>query len=220
MTLYHIKKIENDFEVDVNKSSEAWKNADEITLQYLWDKFPYKPNVHVRCLYSTKYLYIRFEVEEDAIVSTATNINQPVHIDSCVEFFCAPELSKKGEYYNLEMNCCRNVYMAYGKPKRLGEREFVSEALLSKIKSSSTINGTTKELKDDDKRWEIEIKIPWEIYSSKSKNSVPAKGDKWMGNFYKCGDKLPRPHFGCWNKIKLESPDFHRPEFFGEIIFE
>jgi Carbohydrate-binding family 9 len=39
-------------------------------------------------------------------------------------------------------------------------------------------------------------------------------------NFQKCGDSLPSPHYLVWNYIESENPDFHRPEFFGEVEFE
>ena len=40
------------------------------------------------------------------------------------------------------------------------------------------------------------------------------------GNFYKCGDDTKYPHFGCWNEVVWEEPDFHRPECFGDLILE
>ncbi|MFR4039417.1 MAG: carbohydrate-binding family 9-like protein, partial [Butyricimonas faecalis] len=39
-------------------------------------------------------------------------------------------------------------------------------------------------------------------------------------NIHKCGNKLPHPHFVTWNPIPTEKPDFHRPEFFGTLIFK
>jgi hypothetical protein len=38
-------------------------------------------------------------------------------------------------------------------------------------------------------------------------------------NFYKCGDGTSVPHYLSWNQVITETPDFHRPEFFGEISF-
>ena len=32
-------------------------------------------------------------------------------------------------------------------------------------------------------------------------------------NFYKCGDKLPVPHFLSWKPINVPAPDFHLPCF-------
>ena len=45
-------------------------------------------------------------------------------------------------------------------------------------------------------------------------------GMRMKGNFYKCGDHLQKPHFLSWNPIHVDRPDFHRPEFFGELVFE
>lgn len=217
MLTYIVKKLSKDFELDALKPNSAWKSAQIVSLNYHWLKFPYHPVVQVKCLYSEKYLYIRFEVEEDAIQSTATKINEFVYIDSCIEFFCTPEPTIKPHYYNLEMNCCGNVFMAYG-PDR-SKREFVPVSILENITSSTTVVGATKEISPKDKKWEIEIKVPWSVYQSMSQIPVPSKGTIWKGNFYKCGDKLPKLHYGSWTKIDVPSPDFHRPEFFGELVF-
>jgi hypothetical protein len=39
-------------------------------------------------------------------------------------------------------------------------------------------------------------------------------------NFYKCADNTRIPHYVSWNPIEVASPDFHRPEFFGELLLE
>ena len=38
-------------------------------------------------------------------------------------------------------------------------------------------------------------------------------------NFYKCGDLLRTPHFLSWSPIDLPRPQFHCPQYFGEIRF-
>ena len=38
-------------------------------------------------------------------------------------------------------------------------------------------------------------------------------------NFYKCADRTAHPHFLAWNRVDAPAPDFHRPDFFGELIF-
>ena len=45
------------------------------------------------------------------------------------------------------------------------------------------------------------------------------KPEMLKGNFYKCGDKCAQPHFLSWAPIDLPEPNFHCPEFFGEITF-
>jgi hypothetical protein len=41
-----------------------------------------------------------------------------------------------------------------------------------------------------------------------------------MANFYKCGDETPEPHFLSWNPIDLPKPNFHVPQFFGQLELE
>ena len=39
-------------------------------------------------------------------------------------------------------------------------------------------------------------------------------------NFYKCGDKTAHPHYLSWSPIDTPKPDFHRPDFFGELLLD
>jgi hypothetical protein len=59
--------------------------------------------------------------------------------------------------------------------------------------------------------------IPFATFFKHQIETVDGKTIK--GNFYKCGDKTSVPHFLSWNPIILPSPDFHRPDFFGEFSF-
>lgn len=43
--------------------------------------------------------------------------------------------------------------------------------------------------------------------------------EKIFGNFCKCADETAYPHYLTWNPIDLPQPNYHCPEFFGEIRF-
>ena len=45
-------------------------------------------------------------------------------------------------------------------------------------------------------------------------------GRRARANFYKCGDRLSKPHFLAYFPIGLPQPDFHCPDFFGDLVFE
>ena len=62
--------------------------------------------------------------------------------------------------------------------------------------------------------WRVTVLIPFELVGADPEN-LP---EKLRANFYKCGDKTAHPHFLSWNPVGTPSPDFHRPEFFGELI--
>jgi hypothetical protein len=54
-----------------------------------------------------------------------------------------------------------------------------------------------------------------------SENKIQTlSGETCRGNFFKCGDDLPEPHFVAWNNVNAPSPNFHVPECFGEILFD
>ena len=61
------------------------------------------------------------------------------------------------------------------------------------------------------KWWMVEV-IPFSLLGLKS---APKS---LRCNFYKCGDKCDRPHFLSWSPIDKPEPNFHCPEFFGEVI--
>ena len=43
---------------------------------------------------------------------------------------------------------------------------------------------------------------------------------KLKSNVFKCGESVVKPHFGMWQEIKREKPDFHQPDDFGTMIIE
>ena len=45
----------------------------------------------------------------------------------------------------------------------------------------------------------------------------PGKPVTMRANFYKCADATSEPHYLSWAPIDTPQPDFHRPEFFGDI---
>lgn len=73
------------------------------------------------------------------------------------------------------------------------------------------------EEKDGTFTWEVELRIPLALIFREQQPIFP---QTLRANFYKCADKTKRPHFLSWQPIPLPRPDFHRPEYFGEIVLE
>jgi hypothetical protein len=65
-------------------------------------------------------------------------------------------------------------------------------------------------------KWELTVKIPFALMGINS-DHLP---EKILGNFYKCADGTDSMHFVTWSPIKTEKTDFHRPDFFGVLIFD
>ncbi|MBF1073685.1 MAG: hypothetical protein HXL32_03115, partial [Prevotellaceae bacterium] len=66
-------------------------------------------------------------------------------------------------------------------------------------------------------KWELALIIPVSAFFCHHIQSL--SGRTVRANFYKCGDKTLNPHFLSWNAINSPSPDFHRPDCFGELTF-
>jgi hypothetical protein len=63
--------------------------------------------------------------------------------------------------------------------------------------------------------WSLSVEIPFGILGI----DAAALPQALEGNLYKCADATSKPHYVSWNPIETKSPDFHRPEFFGEMRF-
>jgi Carbohydrate-binding family 9 len=177
-----------------------------------WPVYSYKPAVTFSIGYSRKAILIKFYVEELFVRATYYKANDPVYRDSCVEFFIAFE---EGGYYNLEFNCIGTCLIGYGASRE--DRIFISEESISKIKYKTVLE-VMNDPADKFIKWELTLKIPASVFSKHEIKDF--KGRTCRGNFYKCGDDLPQPHFLSWSPINAPEPDFHRPEYFGDLIFD
>jgi len=182
-----------------------------------WKEYPYKPDVSFKMGYSDNALYLKFLVHEKAVRAVNTEPNSPVWEDSCCEFFC--DFDGKG-YYNLETNCIGTQLLGYGETKKDREeaarsRTRADASVINKIRKLSTLGNEPFDVKTSDFTYEIVMEIPAEAFYRHTLNFE--KGMVFRANFYKCGDKTPDMHFLSWNPIEVDSPNFHLPEFFGEI---
>jgi hypothetical protein len=66
--------------------------------------------------------------------------------------------------------------------------------------------------------WSLYLEIPKHLLRFDAKESLSQKIFK--ANFYKCGDLTDEPHFLSWNPISAPKPNFHVPQFFGQLETE
>jgi hypothetical protein len=169
------------------------------------------PVVKVYFAWKESSLILKFIVEESEIRALAAGNNEAVWEDSCVELFIShPDESC---YYNFEFNCIGTCLLAYGPGRE--NREFAPDSVIEKIERHSSLGRIPFANKPFSGSWELEITIPPEALF---RHTIRAfQPSIWKANFYKCGDKLTYPHFLSWKRINSPDPDFHRPEFFGNI---
>lgn len=153
-------------------------------------------------------LYIHMFCEEQHPVSKETRFNGPVCMDSCMEFFFGMyEATAPSErYLNFESNSLGVTYISFG--ERRGGRVFLDDLGIERFPVSVQIGNDG---------WEVfafvsEVNLK-KIFGLEDIN----ENIVMKGNFYKCDENANAP-FGCWAPIVAPKPDFHRPEFFGEIV--
>jgi len=210
---YHIVKIKLDSEL-FNKQN-FWKEVPALLIDnYLWMKNNYEPNVEVKICFSDEFIFVYFRVNEKEITATYTEINDPVHKDSCVEFFVNLFPKETNKYFNFEVNAIGTIHVGYG---ALGDRGSLGKDEINKIQISSTFNEPFTGIHEKE-CWEVFYKIPISIFENHYKLKFVANEAK--ANFYKCGDNTKYKHYGIWNNIVSNKPNFHLPEYFGDILFK
>lgn len=193
-------------------SSFDWKEAPPVKLgHYLWMDNGYTPEVHAAMYGTTERLFVRFTVQEANPTVRWKQLNDPVYKDSCVEFFMQPCPDTDPRYLNFELNAAGVLLLKLGVGRE--DRQFLTcdEPDLFRIRTSAvqaSADGPSP-------RWELEFSIPVRWLQELFPDFRPASGTRFRGNFYKCGDETPLPHYGCWNRITSPVPDFHRSCDFG-----
>ena len=158
-------------------------------------------------------ILLNFLVREAQVRAVNTEFNSPVWEDSCVEFFLS--LEGDNNYYNFEFNAIGTVLGAYGPDRH--QRNWLPEEALSLIQTTPSLGRAAIPNLEGDVKWELEIVLPLKSFIHHQINDIAGK--RARANFYKCGDRLKHPHFLSWQPVLTPDPDFHRPEYFGDLEF-
>lgn len=175
------------------------------------DVFPYRPFTQFFVAWSATHIYIDFLVRCNYLRAENWKNQSPVSQDSCVEFFVEPVPG--GEYWNFEFNCIGAVNASHRltrpQPTRLNDAQI---AMIRRYPSCGTkpfleLEGLFT--------WNLLVAIPLELMGFDA-DTMPRH---MRANFFKCASATSEPHCLSWAPIYTEKPDFHRPEFFGDIYF-
>lgn len=197
------------------ESIPALMDRYEVAFQPLdvvnWPSFPYRPEVSFRIAHTGHAFLLHYRVKETDVRAVAHNDNGKVWEDACVEFFVSPECND--HYYNFECNCIGRLLIQGGKADE--RRPLATAETLQLVKRWSSLGSDPFGLRKGECSWELTLIIPVSAFFQHALTSLD--GSTLRANFYKCGDKLPTPHFLSWSPIALERPLFHCPTFFGTL---
>lgn len=176
-----------------------------------WESYPYKPSASFRIARSSTHLVIMYDVRGLDLRAVTLEDNGPVWEDSCCEFFVSD--TSDGTYYNFELNCIGTLLAS--KRRSRNDADMFSQEQLSRITRHSTLERKQIEENGVIRTWGTALCIPFDLIGIYG-NSLP---ESIKANFYKCADLAAHPHYVSWNRIDIPQPDFHRPDFFGELKF-
>lgn len=173
------------------------------------EEFPYTPDASFQILHTDDHVVLHYLIEEEDIKAVHTRTNEAVWEDSCVEFFVSFD---QGEhYFNVEFNVLGAGLIGFGSVDKPSRRR-LSEEVVAQVSTFTTVRNVRSQ-----KSWGLVLVLPAEILLQ---GATSLRGIDASANFYKCGDKLPKPHFLSWSSIDFPKPNFHLPQFFGKIKFE
>lgn len=156
--------------------------------------------------YDDTALYVFQRAYESDIRAEYTAPLSPVHEDSCMEFFFAFGADER--YFNFEINPNGCIELGFG-PDRKNRVRLCHKA------ERETFQPCCVRAADG---WTAEYCLPLDFFRLFYPDFRLVPGVRFRGNCYKCGDRTEHPHYLAWNPVNTLSPDFHRPEFLGEMI--
>ena len=193
---------------------EDWTAAAPIgAFVFPWWSDGEKEQTEVKLLWNDTYLYIAITCQDTYIWADHYDTNSWTYMDDAAEFFWNPDPDAGNIYYFFEMNCFGNLLCVYD----YYSKEFLNnKAMIPRI--APNVRGTVNNDKDIDSGWTLEVAIRFSDYPELSKRERPLPGDVWRVNFNRCGGKT-NYQYSQWSPSQTDTPNFHRPEDFGKLVF-
>lgn len=200
-------------------------NYPQNSAEIIWDKislaaidlFPwggdFRPQCTAKLVATTSALCGQLTANETDLRCAVNEDNGTVYEDSCLEFFFNPTPEKSQNYFNFEFNPLGVLHLGFAEGRNNRVHPIIKN---SDYRAFFAINTVVEKSRD----WRVNFAIPYDfIREYFPAFTTPTAKQIMRGNFYKCGDKTAQPHYAVWNNIETPQPDYHRPEFFGKLIF-
>lgn len=224
--------------IDGKLTDRSWNNA-PWTDYFVDIEGHLKPvprfKTRAKMLWDDKYFYIAAELEEPDIWATLKKRDSIIFYDNDFEVFIDPD-GDTHRYYELEVNAFATEWDLFlDRPYRdKGHAIFFWD--IGGLKTRTLIDGTINKPGDKDKKWTVEIAMPWDVLKECAPESRPPEaGEYWRVNFSRVEWKT-KVKDGKYEKVKnpetgkpypednwVWSPqgliNMHYPEMWGYVLF-
>ncbi len=181
----------------------------KFQVHYVWENNGYEPEVEFTLGKNEKGFTMHIVTRESNPRCEEKRHLHPVHFDSCVEWFVNFLPEKCDRYFNFEVNAAGAMNVAFHK-----DREDEIALTVEDVESF----GIQTQIHDS--YWEASYTIPFAFIEKYIPGYRFEEGMTICSNFYKCGEKTEYVHFAMWQGPFTETPDFHTPQFFPEIVLD
>ena len=199
----------------------AWQPAQTAELNsFRPESSAHRPRTSLRLLHNGRGLRGVYQVHDQFVRSLGTHYFDEVWKDSCVEIFLQPKPG--GGYFNLEMNAggahlCNYIEDPERVPGGFKKCTRLPAAIGQRIEVRSSLPATVEPEMVEPVTWHINFLAPFEVFEHYTGALGDVRGQRWRGNFYKCGDEGSHPHWGSWAPVDVFN--FHTPRCFGTLCF-
>jgi len=203
-------------------SAGLWAEVPSLRIDHFHEASSrHRPITEAKLLFDDARLYVFFRVQDRYVRAVAEDFQGRVWEDSCAEAFLQPREGRG--YFNFEMNCGGTLLLSYIEDPRRTPEGFArftpvagQEVAKMRIYHSMPVR-VDPEIREP-VEWYLEYSIELSLFEAYLGQAVRPAGERWRGNFYKCGDKTSHPHWAAWSPIG-EQLNFHCPEYFGVLEF-
>ena len=194
----------------IQKMSDAgWDAIPTLEMTHRYFETPDDIKAYAKIAYDDEAILVRLRTVEKVIRAVESGpLGSPCE-DSCLEFFFSP-MENDLRYFNIEFNSVGCLYLGFGS----------SIKDLVRLIWADDNNLFAPEIVKSDGEWEVTYRIPYSFVRCFFPDFSVFSGKRIRANCYKCADFSEPPHYISWSPIVGEPFRYHRPECFGEMIFE
>jgi len=194
-----------------------WSNVQHVTdFKLVQDpNHKAKQNTAVHFCYDDRALQLKYECEDNNIISPYTDCNQPLYNSDVVEVFLTHVYSGPSvdlhHYLELEVSPNSVLYVSHITNPNLTCEGI--QGLLVVCDQSGVV--WTAQRKDAENSWWAFLSIPWGLIGG-----LPREGWSFSGNFFRIDTPHNNPQeFSCWQSTNSNPPCFHVPKYFAKFDF-
>ncbi len=236
--IYHAIKAPERIEIEGLANEPTWQTApwsdDFVDIEGEAKPLP-AFRTRMKILWDEEALYVLAELEEPHIWATLENRDDIIFYDNDFEVFIDPD-GDNHNYFELEVNAFGTEFDLYlNRPYNTKGRALIGWDIAG-LETGIHIDGSINDPTDTDKKWQVEMAIPWKSMQIFAFERRPPKaGETWRMNFSRVQwqteikdgqyQKILNPETGKpfrednWVWSPQGVINMHLPETWGYILF-